>query len=93
MKKFWILIGVLLVLSSSAGMVYKLFFQATSKTVIGRGGKQVIVNTDAPRQSLFNFGCTNLQLDVYWRKSRMFPTFANEKGDSRVDKISNRVGR
>lgn len=82
--------GLIFVIAVAGGVVYNQF-RTTNKTIIGAGGRQVIVNTDAPRQSLFNFGCTNLQVEMYWRKNRALTSFS-EKGDKRADKNSNRVG-
>lgn len=53
------------------GVFYKLFMKDTSKTVIQSGGRQVNVYSDVPKVALFNFGCSNLQVDAYWKKTRL----------------------
>lgn len=72
MRAWFVGFGVLIAVALSAGMIYKLFFSTTNKTVIGRGGKQVIINTESPRIPVFNFGCSNLQAEMYWRKGPRF---------------------
>ena len=49
--------------------------KSTNKTIIGAGGRQVIISTDTPKQSLFTFGCSNAIVEGYWKKNRTLPTF------------------
>ena len=51
------------------GVYSKIFLKETHKTVISSGGQQ-INNYDTPKTNLFNFGCSNLQIDAYWKKVR-----------------------
>lgn len=48
-------------------IVHKLLSPTTS-TKIGNIEKQVNVY-ESPKQPLFNFGCSNLQAEAYWKKS------------------------
>lgn len=84
------LIGLVFLLAIMGGVVYNQF-RTTNKVIIGAGGRQVIVNTDSPRQSLFNFGCANLQTEIFWKKGSRFPSFAPGK-EKNVSQTSNRIG-
>lgn len=83
MRPALIVFGVILVLGLIAGTVYKLFYAETSKTVIQRGAKQVIINTEGSKQPLFNFGCANVQVEAYWKKQRLLAGFASPKEEKK----------
>ena len=79
MPPFVRVLGFFFLFAIMGGVVYNQF-RTTNKTVIGAGGRQVIVNADTPKQSLFNFGCANLQVEAYWRKQRLLPAFGTKGG-------------
>ena len=51
MKNWIIVLGTIFALAIIGGITYKSFFASTIKTVIGKGGKQVIINTDSHQKS------------------------------------------
>ena len=81
MKNWIIAIGTVFALAVIGGITYKSFFAPTSRTVIGKGGKQVIINTDSPKIPLFSLGCSNLQAEAYWKKQRLFSQFKEKTDD------------
>lgn len=48
--------------------LYSAFLKPSSTTNIASGGRVINV-FDQPKQSLFNFGCSNLQIEAYWKKN------------------------
>lgn len=59
--------GVIIFLVLVGGIGYKIV-APTSKTVIGKGGKQIVLNTDKPQIPLG--GCSIYKINVkgYWEK-------------------------
>lgn len=47
--------------------LYSAFLKPTNTTNISDGGKVINV-FEPPKQNLFNFGCSNLQVEMYWKK-------------------------
>ena len=66
----WI-IGTIVFLVLIGGVGYKIVVP-TSKTVIGKGGRQVIVNTEPPNIPLLGGGCSiwrmNMKTQMNWVK-------------------------
>jgi hypothetical protein len=68
-KKHWarvLIYGAIII--GTMFMLYSAFLKPTNTTNVGDGGKVINVY-DVPKQPLFSFGCSNLQVESYWKKT------------------------